>query len=930
MSHAGAHFRKSDFQIHSPRDHQWQGARPEGLALQRGNPSRQEIQHLRMEWAINFLRLCSAKKLQAIAITDHHEGIYLWDVIRAQDQIRAHDETFDMWILPGMEVTTKDSAQALIIFDADLTQILFEKARSLLRLPSDCKESHSRGIEVEPLGIHIEELQVTLNSDDELRDRFIVLPNVTPEGYKTVLRKGFHKRFKEMPYVGGYLDRQVPDDLKDRERKILDGAIPAWGSTRRGVIATSDAREEDFRNVGSYPTWIKLAAPTAESLRQAMLAADSRIRYTDPTAPNVFIEGVKIVGATFLDIPHLALNPQYNAIIGGRGAGKSTLLEFIRFALGQSAMDTPSNDWDPTHSRRRDLLEQALSPTTGKVDIVVNMDGAIIKLSRGRVTSDQIQMEVGATLSVLPPRDVRSMFAVQTFSQGELSHLGQDTAEARLMELVTEPDREIFENTAQQIKQAAEEIAAQLNRRVSAWGLEQRKRRTEAELVTTYARLDALRGALSGSDPAATAIVQSSAQFEEADEFFRNADEQASELLSGLNSALARASDGIARVQGQPSALDTPEIAVARRALSEVQHRLGKVRQYLSAAEERFGTSMRSADEAWRPKYMSHREDYQRAVEKLSTHQVTADQIQNLGSQVSDLKAESEVIDAQLRDLHDADVKFAEAVDSHQRWQENRIQQTRESAASVEDLSQGLAKAEVAPKGDFREIHDALISLFQGTSVREARLNDLLGILEESNNPLQSWAKLLDEILAILRWNVSGRKEVEARPHTPILLDAVGDASLARFCERLTTERVISALKAEIHPRLRITHQRHGRSVEFRQASQGERAATLLSILMRQEGGPLLIDQPEEDLDNRIINEIISSVRDAKDKRQLIFATHNANLVVNGDAELVVDLAVGTVSCSGAIDQVEVRDAITTTMEGGKDAFELRRKKYNF
>lgn len=99
---------------------------------------------------------------------------------------------------------------------------------------------------------------------------------------------------------------------------------------------------------------------------------------------------------------------------------------------------------------------------------------------------------------------------------------------------------------------------------------------------------------------------------------------------------------------------------------------------------------------------------------------------------------------------------------------------------------------------------------------------------------------------------------------------------------------------------------------------------------MRQEGGPLLIDQPEEDLDNRIINEIIGAIREAKDRRQLVFATHNANLVVNGDAELVLDLAVGVVASAGAIDDGPVRDAITATMEGGRDAFELRRKKYNF
>jgi len=99
---------------------------------------------------------------------------------------------------------------------------------------------------------------------------------------------------------------------------------------------------------------------------------------------------------------------------------------------------------------------------------------------------------------------------------------------------------------------------------------------------------------------------------------------------------------------------------------------------------------------------------------------------------------------------------------------------------------------------------------------------------------------------------------------------------------------------------------------------------------MNQSHGPLIIDQPEEDLDNKIINEIIKTIRAAKDRRQLILATHNANIAVNGDSENVIEMVLGRQAAGGAIDEELVRNAITNTMEGGKDAFELRRKKYNF
>ena len=84
--------------------------------------------------------------------------------------------------------------------------------------------------------------------------------------------------------------------------------------------------------------------------------------------------------------------------------------------------------------------------------------------------------------------------------------------------------------------------------------------------------------------------------------------------------------------------------------------------------------------------------------------------------------------------------------------------------------------------------------------------------------------------------------------------------------------------------------------------------------------------------------EIVERVWHAKQKRQLIFVSHNANLVVNGDAELVAwcdyrtagDQSRGKIVGEGAIDVPDVRDAIKSIMEGGEAAFNLRKEKYGF
>jgi ABC-type enterochelin transport system ATPase subunit len=129
--------------------------------------------------------------------------------------------------------------------------------------------------------------------------------------------------------------------------------------------------------------------------------------------------------------------------------------------------------------------------------------------------------------------------------------------------------------------------------------------------------------------------------------------------------------------------------------------------------------------------------------------------------------------------------------------------------------------------------------------------------------------------------------------------------------------------------------------IPFEQASPGQQAAALLNLLLNQEAGTLIIDQPEDDLDNRVIMDIVKLVQKAKRRRQVVFATHNANFVVNGDADKVIALTPGQaitgattariyVDVDGAIETPEVRNSITDTIEGGKAAFELRSRKYLF
>jgi hypothetical protein len=134
---------------------------------------------------------------------------------------------------------------------------------------------------------------------------------------------------------------------------------------------------------------------------------------------------------------------------------------------------------------------------------------------------------------------------------------------------------------------------------------------------------------------------------------------------------------------------------------------------------------------------------------------------------------------------------------------------------------------------------------------------------------------------------------------------------------------------------LKVEYSRSGDGTDFRpiqQASAGQRAAAMLAFLLLHGREPLVLDQPEDDLDNHLIYElVVQQIRERKQHRQLIVVTHNPNIVVNGDAEMVhvMDFQKGQcrVVQAGSLQEQRIRDEVCRVMEGGREAFERRYRR---
>lgn len=935
---SGAHFRRCDFQVHTPRDAQWKGRRPTVAE--------------RPAYAARFVGACRRRGLDAVAITDHHD-LVMAPLIRqaAKEEVDADGNLLppemQLVVFPGVELTLgQPTFQALLLLDADLPDdrlplvlealAVTQCPADELKLPSVTSVDHIKGLQ---------QLYDTLNQRDWLRGRFIVFPNVTDSGHKTLMRTGMQGEYRDMPCIGGYLDGSV-EKIGTGNRNKFEGGDQAWGNKPLTLFQTSDSRSDDFSDLGRHSTWVKWVAPTAEALRQACLSRQSRVSQTEPQMPAVFISRLSVSNSRFMGPVEVSFNRQYNALIGGRGTGKSTLLDYLRWALGDQPSDAADGELANPAVRRRQLVDATLRAVAGQVEVHFSING-IEHLVRRSAQTDELLLKVGdGPLERVRDADVQSLLPIHAYSQKQLS--GVALREDELMRFVTAPVAATLDDVDRRVREAAGQLRenyATLQRARQLDTTAERSMLAERSLREQAANL---RGALRGLEPEDQALLEAKPEMdrlrERANARRRDADNftaAVSQLLASLTQATADppevTSDSTAPApageaasltaryeQEQVAAVTALREAVSAAAAtfdaalgddSAVGRTAAALRQALRDFNERY--------EAVKGRSTAHGERLTELAELERRRQGAADLLgeqREARQSLGEPQARHDALRAALIELYaERFVVLAEQCDRLTAQSEGLL------LASVR-RGRGLTAAEVK----FR-------ALLAGSGVRGARTDELFARLQDESDPIASWEEVLVELERLLLFDGDADHTTELTP----VLSRLGYplADQVRIRSRLTPDGWLDLALTALSDTPQFEYQsKEGEFIAFSAASAGQQATALLRVLLAQSGMPLIIDQPEEDLDSQVIEEVVERVWDAKSRRQIIFASHNANLVVNGDAELVVacayrragDQSGGQIKIEGAIDVAEVRDEITHVMEGGERAFRLRKAKYGF
>lgn len=167
----------------------------------------------------------------------------------------------------------------------------------------------------------------------------------------------------------------------------------------------------------------------------------------------------------------------------------------------------------------------------------------------------------------------------------------------------------------------------------------------------------------------------------------------------------------------------------------------------------------------------------------------------------------------------------------------------------------------------------------------------------------------------------------------------MSDTVATRFKEQMTMSRKYELRSMRSDDKCQIEVRVGAGENDFRHLSKlsgGKQISVILSLLLESsDTSPLIIDQPEDELDKAFLSKtLLPILRRLKGKRQIIFATHDANVVVNGDADQVIylesDAENASIKAQDAIDNLVIRRGILSILDGGKEAFDLRKRKYGF
>lgn len=320
----------------------------------------------------------------------------------------------------------------------------------------------------------------------------------------------------------------------------------------------------------------------------------------------------------------------------------------------------------------------------------------------------------------------------------------------------------------------------------------------------------------------------------------------------------------------------------------------------------------------WNHRKIENGENYLQAVKNLQDNGLDTGRLDELIDKRKDKKQELEIIRNKEQELEVLEQEYNE---KEKIYKEKNADIYNLRSQFIQEVigNDKSVKFDLKKNRNRSSFINNIRSIIQKDIVSvEDDINKLADIFFKDKNGIKNYKELLVNIR-------TKQDQTSLSKYTRDAVCGLPEDSYARLLAYIPDDDLVVSYKPE----------KAKKFIHLSNASAGQKTTTILTFLLAYGKQPLLLDQPEDDLDNRLVYDlIVARLKVAKSKRQIIVVTHNANIPVNGDSEYIISMNSDTdiiqVNKTGTMDDTEIRQEICDVMEGTKDAFEMRAKKYHF
>lgn len=878
--------------------------------------------------------------IECIAVTDHNTAEWV-------DKVRDVANENGIVLFPGVEITCSDSkVHLLILFDINYPEKKIEDFLIKVGIERELfgkTSAHSnKGInEVAKIAREVGALVIPAHIDDyngvglvsqQIRKEFWNLDNIN---VVQMVNEELISNSKNLSSseIKSALMQKYNNSMSENDIKKFIACDMEVQKLGKGVLTFSDNPKADGESkhgiwgIGKQYSYIKMSeTPTLESLRQAFLFPQCRIKncfdekQNNIKMPQIWIRKINIKDIEVLGKDELEVdfNPQLTTIIGGRGSGKSTVIRFLTAAFAKKRikdLDEIYKEFTSFYQLKNKESGVLKESTIITIEIVKNdiLYKIILKdfKAGGKYTilickynseTDDFEEITG----VLP----EDIFSVDIYNQKQIYELAKNTNSLRdkidsLIKGIEEKKREANDLVVNYKKQYANIV--EIKEKIK------NKKKVELELKDIQEKIDMYKS--SGIND----IIEKFKLFESQRSLMLKQEKEIQDRYEKLEKITGEFELEVTDENSFEGEYKDELLQIINKKNSEYKEVIkafDDISQKMSVLKNNYIEQIKASN--WYKNYNSVKKEYNDRLEILKGKGVNIDEINSLlvllekkyGDLQSIEKYEKILVDELyvLTEIRDAFILRRDEISQLRNQYSNNL------------LKNTNIKIKV---NKFRNVEHFEARFREIIQKKQSFDDDINNIIEEcfNGNVVNNINKLANRIIEI---NCSGEGYSKYSARFNNIIKGLNSEQIAEISMFIPEDYI----EIEYKP----SGSREYKSLK--NASAGQRTSAILTFILSDGDTPLVLDQPEDDLDNHLIYDlVVERLKICKEKRQIIVVTHNANIPVNGDAELIVAMDSTSkyvkVYKSGGIEDEDLSTEICNVMEGGRQAFLMRANRYN-